>query len=204
MSKSNHLRLREIRQVHDLINRISEFGDRPEIWERIALEGLLKILGGNVGFTLDTPLLPDGSPQLIDPIDTGWHTDSARQRFIQYAASSGEMAADPGTIAVLQAQQKNRFISNTRRELVDDATWYASPCVSEARHMSDVDDFVIISSATQCRRQPWPDHLSPLERHSLPTPPQPHHASSASNFSAPSAKAKAPSPSSENFPRSPL
>jgi DNA-binding CsgD family transcriptional regulator len=148
MSKSSRLRLRDIRQVHNLIGYIRDAGDSPEIWQRIALEGLLKILGGNIGFTVDIRIAPEGFPQLIDPIDTGWQTQSVRRRFQEYAVS-GEMARDPGTMKLLEAQKKKRFITCTRAELVDDAMWYSSPCVSEARRMGDVDDFVICTSGVK-------------------------------------------------------
>jgi hypothetical protein len=163
MSNSNRLRLNDIRQVHHLIGNIRDFGDRPEIWQRIALEGLLKILGGNIGFTVDIRIAPQGFPQLVDPIDTGWQTQSVRRRFNEYAVS-GEMARDPGTMKLLEAQKKNRFVTCTRSGLVDDAMWYSSPCVSEARRMGDVDDFVICSSAVKRDRchgfivyRPWGD-----------------------------------------------
>jgi hypothetical protein len=146
MSKSQRLTLKQIRQVHELIDRIRDFGDRPEIWQRIALEGLLRLLGGNIGFSVDIRLSPQGIPQLIDPIDTGWQTESARRRFEEYAVS-GEMTADPGTIKLLEAQKKSRFLTVTRRQLVDDQIWYRSPSVSEARRSGDVDDFVIYSAA---------------------------------------------------------
>jgi DNA-binding CsgD family transcriptional regulator len=146
MPASQRLRLHKVRQVHELVQRISEVGDRPEVWRRLALEGLIRILGGTVGLTVDIELTAAGIPQMIDPIDIGWQSESVRQRFGQYAAS-GEMAADPGATTLLKVQRERQVIVRTRRELIDDATWYRSPCVSEARRMGQVDDFVIASTA---------------------------------------------------------
>ena len=146
MSKSQRPRLSEIRQVHELIERITEFGDQPDIWRRIALEGLLKLLGGNVGLTVDHLMQPNGVPLWLDPIDTGWQTESIRRRFGEYMAT-GEMAIDPGAMRFVEAHQRSPVVTFTRTDLVDDATWYGSPTVSEARRMGDVNDFLITSVA---------------------------------------------------------
>jgi DNA-binding CsgD family transcriptional regulator len=146
MPESQRPRLREIRQVYDLVQRISEFGDRPEIWRRIALEGLLKLLGGNVGLTVDYRKNHDGAPQWVDPIDVGWQSESVRRRFGEYVAT-GEMATDPAAMRFLQAHGQSSVVTCTRSELVDDKTWYGSPTVSEARRMGDVNDFLASSVA---------------------------------------------------------
>ena len=49
--------------------------------------------------------------------------------------------------ALFAAHRQARFVNRTRRELVDDRTWYRSPVVQEARRSGDVDDFVISSVA---------------------------------------------------------
>jgi DNA-binding CsgD family transcriptional regulator len=144
MPKSQRLRLHEIRQVHELIDHITEFGDRPEIWRRIALEGLTRLVGGNMALTVDLRLTPEGIPQSVDALDAGWQTESIRRRYYEYVVS-GEMAEDPGVISLLEATKKNAFVTATRRQLVDDVPWYASPTVSEARRMGDVDDLIVTS-----------------------------------------------------------
>jgi DNA-binding CsgD family transcriptional regulator len=163
MSTSQRLRLHDIREIHELIQRISEIGDQPNLWRHIALEELKRILHGNVALTCDIRIPSAGIPQMIDPIDIGWQTEAARQRFGEYV-SSGELATDPGTIALLAATRANQMINCTREELVDDGTWYRSPCVSEARRVGDCDDFVTSSMVVgQCSShgfviyRPWGD-----------------------------------------------
>jgi DNA-binding CsgD family transcriptional regulator len=142
MPSSQRLRLHDIRQIHELIARIAEFGERPDIWRRIALEGLIHIVGGNVGLTVDMKVEPQGSLQWLDPIDTGWQTESVRRRFGEYV-SSGEMAADPAMRAVLSLRSQRPVLISTRRELVEDGDWYRASSVSEGRKMGDVDDFLL-------------------------------------------------------------
>jgi DNA-binding CsgD family transcriptional regulator len=144
MPKSQRLRLHEIRQVHELIDHITEFGDRPDIWRQIALEGLTRLVGGNMALTVDFRMTPEGIPLNVDPLDSGWQTESVRHRYYEYV-TSGEMAEDPGVIGLLEQQKLHRFLTATRRQLVDDGPWYDSPTVSEARRMGDVDDLIVTS-----------------------------------------------------------
>jgi DNA-binding CsgD family transcriptional regulator len=148
LANSQRVRLHELRRIHQLIHELMDCGHDPAVWRLTALQGLKTLLHAQVGLTVDMKIMPAGEPVMIDPVDTGWQTDSVRRRFMQYL-QSGEMARDPGMIAWLSTQQKQHYVCRMRRQLLDDRTWYAAPSVSEARKMGDVDDFVVSTVALE-------------------------------------------------------
>lgn len=141
MSHSHRLRLRDIREIHHLVSRIAEFGDQADVWRRIALEGLLKLLGGSVALTVDFRTSPDGHPVMIDPLDEGFESPQVRRKYEEYLAQGLAVDASFQRLRVLQSN--GSFVTITRHELIDDQSWYACPTVSEARRMANVNDFVV-------------------------------------------------------------
>lgn len=142
MSKSQRLLLADVRRVISLVEELSDVGVEPHAWRLAALKGLQTLVNGQVAFTLDMKnAFPRTAPTLIQPIDIGWETDSARRRFLQYY-ETGEAAEDPGSVALFASHLTTRFITRSRREMVNDAEWYGSSTVSEARRSGNVDDYL--------------------------------------------------------------
>lgn len=142
MSKSQRLRFADTRRVQSLVHELGDGGSEPHAWRLAALQGLQNLVGGQVAFTIDCDnAFPQNAPHLVEPIDIGWDTDSSRQRFLQYM-TSGESGGDPGTIALMESHVTTRFVTRYRRQMVNDAEWYASPTVSEARRSGNVDDYL--------------------------------------------------------------
>ena len=140
--RSQRLRLSDIRGVYALVNRVLEAGNDPDTWRATALWGLCELVSGTVALSCDLAgLLPGEIPHPISPLDVGWTDAEVREIFYNYI-SSGEMLHDPGTIALMTLHQRVRFVTRTRRQMVDDATWYAAPAVNVARRAGNVDDFV--------------------------------------------------------------
>ena len=141
-NRSQRLRLSDIRGVYELVNRVLEAGNEPDTWRAVALQGLCERTGATVGLTVDLAgLLPGQTPHPISPLDVGWTDESKRKTYYEYI-SSGQMHDDPGTIALLTMHRRIRFLTKTRRQMIDDATWYAAWSVDVARRSGDVDDFV--------------------------------------------------------------
>jgi DNA-binding CsgD family transcriptional regulator len=148
LSVSQRLRIWEVRAVGDLLGQIAELGRNPTAWRMRALEGLHDLTGGSVAMTLDMANAQPGmQPQPIDPLDIGWD-EQTRQIYFSYYTSN-VVVEDPGAEALFANHQRTHFLTMTRRQMVDDQRWYASPAVSEYRKSGNVDDFV-------CSSVSWP------------------------------------------------
>lgn len=119
-----------------------EAWNEPDTWRAIALQGLCRLVRGTVGLTIDIVAAGPGlPPRVISPLDVGWTSESVRERYYHYL-TSGEITYDPGAMALAGLHERVRFITRTRRQMVDDDTWYAAPAVNIARKSGDVDDFI--------------------------------------------------------------
>jgi DNA-binding CsgD family transcriptional regulator len=142
--KSQRLRLRDIRQSSELVREVAELGSDPTAWRTHALLGFIRLVGGQVGMTVDMEgALPGSLPRAIDPLDLGWSSMSSRGTYYNYLQT--EIVEDPGAMALMQLHQKVTFLTSTRQRMVDDKTWYSAMAVSELRRSGDVDDFVLSS-----------------------------------------------------------
>jgi DNA-binding CsgD family transcriptional regulator len=144
MPRSQRLRLRDIRQAGELVEEVRELGSDPTAWRTHALQGFIRLVGGQVGLTTDMDnAFPGVAPRVIDPLDIGWTDTAVRNTYYHYCQT--EIIEDPGAIALVTMHRKVTFLTTTRKELVDDNTWYRAPAVSELRRSADVDDFVCSS-----------------------------------------------------------
>jgi DNA-binding CsgD family transcriptional regulator len=143
-SKSQRLRLRDIREASELVGQVAELGADASAWRTHALLGFIRLVGGQVGLTMDMEgALPGAVPRMIDPLDLGWFTDSVRRTYYNYCQA--EIVEDPGAIALMQLHEKVTFLTSTRQQMIDDKTWYSAMAVSELRRSGDVDDYVLSS-----------------------------------------------------------
>jgi DNA-binding CsgD family transcriptional regulator len=144
MAQSQRLRLHDLRQVSELVGQVAELGADPTAWRNHALHGFIRLVGGQVGMTMDMEgALPGVAPRLIDPLDAGWSDGSSRRTYYNYLQT--EIVEDPGATALLKQHLKVTFLTTTRQQLVDDNTWYSALAVSELRRSGGVDDFVCSS-----------------------------------------------------------
>lgn len=140
-SKSNRLRLGDIRRIHALVAQVRDLSEDPAAWRTAALAGLTEWVHGTVALTADLAVPPGADPVMLAPVDLGWETPAARQRFFAYLARS-EFIEDPGTRAVLTVSRARRLATWTRSQYIEDACWYPSPAVSEARRFGNVNEFL--------------------------------------------------------------
>jgi DNA-binding CsgD family transcriptional regulator len=144
--KSTRLRQHEIRRVSELVGQAGELGDDPHAWRSHVLRNLISLTGAQLGLTLD---LVAGEanpiPRMVDPIEIGWAAPGDRAAYLDYLQHA--VIDDPGATALFQLQQRVRFLTATREQMVPDDQWYASDAVSGARRAGRVDDFVATTVA---------------------------------------------------------
>src|SRR5579871_1593198 len=95
MSKSQRLRLGEVRSIFRLVGECRELGADCPAWRRHAAECLRGLIGAQVAFVgeLAGPPMP-GIDAAIQIVDVGWGSPQARQIWVEYI-SSGAIQNDP-------------------------------------------------------------------------------------------------------------
>ncbi|HZL34021.1 MAG TPA: LuxR C-terminal-related transcriptional regulator [Tepidisphaeraceae bacterium] len=142
MSTSQRVTLRRLREVFRLINEVKELGSDHRVWRLHALRGLIGLIDGQVGISLDLRNLKPGIvPQFIEPLDIGWAGEREQGYFKAYA-NSGASLDDPGTHALLALQKRTRFATASREQLIPDKVWYSAPAVQDYRRLGKVDGFL--------------------------------------------------------------
>ena len=140
MSKSDTLRLSDVRAVYRLIGECRDLGNEPGLWHRRMLEGLgllfgaLHAAGGESWWKR-----PDHAvrPVTIYSVSADPAPDAA---FRAYARIEG-----PGRDPILQAIQKlsDRLLTRTRTQLVSDDEWYRSVTFNQYRKVGGLDHELI-------------------------------------------------------------
>ena len=144
--KSTRLTNRDVRQIGELVGQAKDLGGDATAWRTHAVQGLIRLVGGQLGLTLDTTgAVPGNIPVPVDPIDIGWFSRGDRQVYLNYYQR--EVVDDPGSTVLLRLHQDVRLVTATREQLIPDRTWYASAAVSDLRRSTRLDDFVSTSVA---------------------------------------------------------
>ena len=137
MSKSDSVRIHEVRDAFRLIGDCRDLGTDPDLWPKHMFEGLLKLIGcssgcGGEGYWHP----PDGRPQPVTSFDVGFDR-TARSYFLAYMRDS-RFAADP--LFKPLTKFTGRVGTWTRREALNDLLWYRSDIYNEYRKPSRLDD----------------------------------------------------------------
>lgn len=137
MSKSDSVRIHEVRDSFRLIGDCRDLGNDPDLWPARMFEGLLKLIGcssgcGGEGFWQP----PDGRPQPMTSFDVGFDR-TARSYFSAYMRNR-RFAADPLFKPLTRFTERGG--TWTRREAVSDVQWYRSDIYNEYRKPSRIDD----------------------------------------------------------------
>jgi DNA-binding CsgD family transcriptional regulator len=139
MSKSQRVRHRDVCQAYRLIGECRDLALDPAAWQRRMFEGLCELLGAPAA-TGGEAVWPRPSRPLqpVSIIEVG-HDPVFRERFLAFMRENG-VRAEP--IMVALEKRKGRLLTYTRRELVDDATWYRSVYFNDYRKVGRSDDQV--------------------------------------------------------------
>lgn len=124
MSKSQRLRLSEVRALYGLVGECRELGADAQAWRLHALDRLRRLIAAQVGISgeLTAPAI-EGTRGLIQVLDVGW-TSAAARRY-QYAYYQDQMLArDPFIRAFTRLHGRH----NTRspEQILQMRRWHAS------------------------------------------------------------------------------
>jgi DNA-binding CsgD family transcriptional regulator len=137
MTKSDLLRVQDVRDAYRLIGECRDLGNDPTLWHRRMLEGLCRLIGAQVGTGGGGRWFRphhDIEPTLA--IDVGLDS-RGRALYMAYMRDLG-----PGGDPIFQALKhiSDRLFVCTRRHVVSDAIWYRSAAWNEYRRPIHIDN----------------------------------------------------------------
>jgi DNA-binding CsgD family transcriptional regulator len=129
MSKSQRLRLSEVRRVYHLIWECRELGADAHEWRRHLLTGLLPLIGMRVALSLETPLSMPLVPAAYDEaVEVGWPSTAARMMSREYLLHEGP-AHDPFLKAFMLLP--GRLVTRSPGQVIGDRAWFGCAVYNE-------------------------------------------------------------------------
>jgi DNA-binding CsgD family transcriptional regulator len=136
MSKSDLLRVQDVRDAYRLIGECRDLGSDPALWHSRMLAGVCRLIGvpsatGGEGRWVR----PISSPEVISEFDAGFDAP-AREVFIAYRRE-----LTPAGNPIYRAMQHvaGRLVTRRRRQLVSDTEWYRSIAFDRYRRPGKLD-----------------------------------------------------------------
>jgi DNA-binding CsgD family transcriptional regulator len=136
MSKSDLLRVRDVRDAYRLIGECRDLGSDYASWQLRLLEGVHRLIGAPAAAGGEGRWVRQASTvQAISEFDAGLDAP-ARERFIAYRRRL-KPAGNPIWSALRSAA--GRLVTRSRRQLVSDTEWYRSVLFTEYRQPCKID-----------------------------------------------------------------
>lgn len=142
MSRSQRLRLRDLRDIYLLVGACRELKDDPLRWRRQAFEGLTRLTGALVGMggIMRHPCTPQVT--VCDVVEVGWPSDAHRSHWLRYR-QDGMLATDPSFVCIDWLGRQ--LMTRAREQVVDDRAWYNSVGFNEYRRPAENDGWLVSS-----------------------------------------------------------
>ena len=144
MAQSRRPRLRDLRQLYQLVGECSELGADPVVWRQHLVEGVVQLFGGQVAILTEaTFAAPFGQPGWLLPryvVDAGWPTTSDRRLSLERFSAEGfpehglfapETFGPPVSLRVIHARSR-----------IGEAGWHESLLFNEYVRKGYLDDWM--------------------------------------------------------------
>src|SRR4051794_26741034 len=121
MSKSQRLRLKEVRAVYRLLGECRELGMDAVAWRRHMLAGLCRLVHAQVGLGCEARLV--GRPKVMVPIrmiDTGWESEADRERYLDFQR---QQVVTRLPVAQRFVRLPGHLVTLPRNQVVTDQEW---------------------------------------------------------------------------------
>lgn len=141
MGKSRGLSIADVRAVFHLLNDLRDLGAQPIAWKRHMLRELCRLIGGQVGISVQTfdAAAVDLTRSIVT--DIGWAGEKERNRWLAYCRQNN-LGVDPSRAEIMRLMVGGRPFVRVREQLCPDRPWYSSDHVQITRRESDVDSFI--------------------------------------------------------------
>jgi DNA-binding CsgD family transcriptional regulator len=144
MSKSQRLRVSDVRGVYLLLGECRDLGLDADGWRQHLLAGLCRLTKAQVGMCGEAEVV--GGPGGLRPLslqDTGW-APGARESFAEYQRTQRALD-DPFLVRFFRT--RGRLVTRTREQVMADQEWYASAEYNDAFRPAGVDDGLLSAFA---------------------------------------------------------
>ena len=141
MSKSDRLRLSDVRQVFRLLGDCRDLGDDPAAWPKVLVEGLSRLVGGQVVIVSEIGIeTPSHPPRFVPMAECGVFTLSSRATWQRYAIEQ-----EFRQLAIFQrfTTLSTALTTKSREQLVGDAEWYHSDEYNVFHRSMGLDDILV-------------------------------------------------------------
>ena len=139
----------EVSRVIRLVQEVCDRWDDPRVWREYLLHGACGLLGGHAGMILAEYGGGQDCFGRLVPIAVVGLPDPLRQRLQPHVSTwEGQEIADadesmPGFKMLYDEMRRQKWVTASRDELTDEATYHASPTYLRLRRPLDLDDFVV-------------------------------------------------------------
>lgn len=137
MSKSQRLRIGDVRRVYQVVGECRELGGDSRAWRTHLFESLCEMVGAQVG--IGGEIYDFWSPhfQALGNVDLGWCGNRERQGYLGYMRDIGPTHDELYRRFI--RQMPAAVMTRSRRQLIDDRTWYRSACFNQYVRVSRID-----------------------------------------------------------------
>jgi DNA-binding CsgD family transcriptional regulator len=137
MSKSNLLRVAEVRDAYRLIGDCRDLGNDPALWHQRLFDGMCRMFGGqSVTGGEGRWRGPSAPAEIISAFSSGFDTN-AIALYERYLRHNG---IDDDPVFPVVQRLRSRIVTRTRRQLVSDRAWYGSGAFNEYYRAIGIDD----------------------------------------------------------------
>ena len=134
----------ELRRLLRLSGELRELPQGSAAQRRHALQGLVEVVGAQVGLCVDCEMPPAGGGplRLLRAVEVGWTGEQEADAFSTYVREAQARSLDPSLPRISRDLAREKRITRTRDQLVGDREWYRSAHVNEFRRRGRVDGFI--------------------------------------------------------------
>jgi DNA-binding CsgD family transcriptional regulator len=136
VSKSETLRLADVRALFHLVGECRDLGDDPTQWRQHMAAGLCRLTGAQLAFGGEARIIePDGLMAAIHFGDHGWPNAATHSYYLAWLKDPHVLDNPPLRRFCLLPGDR---LTRTRQQVVDDRTYYASAFFNEMMRPYDM------------------------------------------------------------------
>jgi DNA-binding CsgD family transcriptional regulator len=136
VSKSDSLRLADVRALFHLVGECRDLGDDATQWRRHMATGLCRLTGAQLAFGGEARIIePEGLMAAIHFADHGWPNAATRSYYLAWLKDPYVLDNPPFRRFLLLPGER---LTRTRQQLVEDRTYYASTFFNEVMRPNDM------------------------------------------------------------------